>query len=195
MANHVYTTINITGNKEVMEKLEEIKIKVEENNEDNYLALAKGFFETIENDRNWFGENIGAKWCYHDDFWVDIEGEVAELMTVSAWYPPLDLVKHIYNICAEIDPECEVDGDYEDESYTPIGGFVINKNGFQHEEEDDLEYPDEEEYLNEEGEINYDEYDVAVEEFYERVSNLRGEMKSLAHSNLREQVESVTTDN
>ena len=28
MANHVYTTINITGNKEVMEKLEEIKIKV-----------------------------------------------------------------------------------------------------------------------------------------------------------------------
>ncbi len=194
MANHVYTTINITGNKEVMEKLDDIKSVVDVNNEDNYLALAKGFFETIQNDRVWFAENIGAKWCYHDDFWVDIDGEVAEIMTTSAWYPPLDLVKHIYNICSEIDPDCEVDGDYENEATTPIGGFVINKNGFQHEEYDDeVEYPDEENYENEEGDMDDESYDYAMEEYYEKIANLRSEMKSLAHHNLSNKLESETT--
>ena len=157
MANHVYTTINITGNKEVMKKLEEIKIKVEENNNDNYLALIKGFYDNVENTYAWFSDNVGAKWCYHDDFWVDTEGDCAEIITTSAWYPPLGFVQHIYDICSEIDPDCEIDGDYE--------------------------IP--------EGEYHSVEYDDAMETFYERVSELRGEMKSLAHEKLNFHEEAV----
>lgn len=195
MANHVYTTINITGNKEVMDKLEEIKIKVEEYNNDNHTALINGFYDNVENTFAWYGDNVGAKWCYHDEFWVDIDGEVAEIMTTSAWYPPLELVQHIYNICSELDPECEIDGDYENEATTPIGGFVINKNGFEHEEYDDeIEYPDEENYENDEGELNDESYDNAMEEYYDRVANLRSEMKSLAHHNLHNKLESETTE-
>lgn len=195
MANHVYTTINITGNKEVMEKLEEIKIKVEENNNDNHTALISGFYDNMENTYAWYGDNVGAKWCYHDEFWVDIEGEVAEIMTTSAWYPPLEFVQHIYNICSSLDSECEIDGDYENEATTPIGGFVINKNGFNHEEyNDEIEYPDEDDYEIKEGEYHSQEYDYAMEEFYEKVSEIRSDMKSLAHNNLGNKIESETTE-
>jgi len=195
MANHVYTTINITGNKEVMDKLEEIKIKVEENNNDNHTALISGFYDNMENTFTWYGENVGAKWCYHDEFWVDVEGEVSEIRTTSAWYPPLEFVQHIYNICSSLDPECEIDGDYENEATTPIGGFVINKNGFNHEEHDEeIEYPDEENFENEEGEIDDNKYDFAMEEYYEKVSGIRSDMKSLAHHNLGNKLESETTE-
>lgn len=195
MANHVYTTINITGNKKVMEKLEEIKIKVEENNNDNHTALISGFYDNMENTYAWYGDNVGAKWCYHDEFWVDIEGEVAEITTTSAWYPPLEFVQHIYNICSSLDSEFEIDGDYENEATTPIGGFVINKNGFNHEEYDEeIEYPDEDNYEIPEGEYHSQEYDYAMEEFYEKVSEIRSDMKSLAHNNLRNKLESETTE-
>ena len=51
MANHVYTTINITGNKEVMDKLEEIKIKVEEHNNENHTGINKMVsIDNMEND-------------------------------------------------------------------------------------------------------------------------------------------------
>ena len=50
-----------------------------------------------------------------------------------------------------------------------VGGFAINKYGFEEYEECDLEYPDEDVYLDADGEVDYDEYDVAMEEFYEEV--------------------------
>ena len=37
---------------------------------------------------------------------------------------------YIYDICSEVDVDCEIDGDYENEATTPIGGFVVNKKGF-----------------------------------------------------------------
>lgn len=196
MANHVYTTINITGNKEVMEKLEEIKIKVEENNNDNYLALAKGFFDDVKNEYGWFGDNIGAKWCYHDEFFVDMDSEFAEIRTTSAWYPPLELVKHIFKICSEVDPDCEVDGDYENESPSyPVGGFVVNKKGFREEEnEEEIEYPDEDDYEIPEGEYHSEEYDIAMEEYYEKVANAKNDIKNLAHHNLNKMGEVETTE-
>lgn len=197
MANHVYTTINITGNKEVMEKLEEIKIKVEENNEENYLALIKGFYNNVENTYGWFSENVGAKWCYHDEFFVDIDSEYAEIRTTSAWYPPLEFVQYVYNLCSEIDPDCEIDGDYENEATTPIGGFAVNKKGFYDEEYDgELEYPDEDDYEIPEGEYHSVEYDNAMETYYDKVSDKRSEMKSLAHEklNFHEEVVPSTTE-
>ena len=196
MANHVYTTINITGNKKVMDLLEEIKIKVEENNEDNYLALIKGFYDGVENTFAWFGDNVGAKWCYHDDFWVDVEGESAEIKTTSAWYPPIEFIQHIYKLCSEIDVDCEVDGDYENESPSyPVGGFVVNKKGFREEEnEEEIEYPDEDDYEIPEGEYHSEEYDTAMEEYYDKVVNAKNEMKNLAHHNLNKMGEVETTE-
>jgi len=177
MANHVMTTITIDGNEEVMKFLEEKrKITEERNKDDQYLALIGAFYEDIQNDRGWFGENVGAKWCYHDDFWVE-DGE-AEICTTSAWYYPEEFVKHLFEVCSKIDPECSISGDYEDESYSPVGGFAIDKNGFHNDEEDDFEYPDEEDYVNEEGETDYDTYDTAMEEFYDLIYETRSNLRN-----------------
>jgi len=177
MANHVMTTITIDGNKEVMKFLEEKrKLTEERNKEDQYLALIGAFYDDIQNDIGWFGENVGAKWCYHDDFWV--EDEEAEISTTSAWYYPEEFVKHLFEVCSKIDPECSISGDYEDEGYSPVGGFAINKNGFHQDEEDDFEYPDEEEFLTEEGEEDYEAYDTAMEEFYELIYETRSALRN-----------------
>ena len=177
MANHVMTNITIEGNKKLMKFLEEKrKLTEERNKEDNYLALIGAFYDDMENNISWFGENVGAKWCYHDDFWVD--GEEAEISTTSAWYYPEHFVKHLFEVCSKIDPECNINGDYEDESYSPVGAFAINKNGFHQQDEDDFEYPDEENYINEEGETDYDVYDNAMEEFYELIYETRSTLRS-----------------
>lgn len=177
MANHVMTTITIDGNEEVMKFLEEKrKLTEERNKEDNYLALIGAFYDDMENNISWFGENVGAKWCYHDDFWVD--GEEAEISTTSAWYYPEEFVKHLFEVCSKMDPECSISGDYEDESYSPVGGFAIDKNGFRNDEEDDFDYPDEEDYVNEEGETDYGAYDTAMEEFYELIYETRSNLRN-----------------
>jgi len=177
MANHVMTTITIDGNEKLMKFLEEKrKLTEEKNKEDQYLALIGAFYDDIQNDRGWFGENVGAKWCYHDDFWVG--DEESEITTTSAWYYPEEFVKHLFRVCRDIDPECSISGDYEDESYSPVGGFAINKNGFRQDEEDDFDYPDEEDFLTEDGEEDYEAYDTAMEEFYQLIYDTRSTLKN-----------------
>jgi len=177
MANHVMTTITIDGNEKLMKFLEEKrKLTEEKNKEDQYLALIGAFYDDIQNDRGWFGDNVGAKWCYHDDFWVG--DEESEITTTSAWYYPEEFVKHLFRVCRDIDPDCSISGDYEDESYSPVGGFAINKNGFHQDEEDDFEYPDEEEFLTEEGKEDYEAYDTAMEEFYELIYETRSALRN-----------------
>ena len=177
MANHVMTIITIDGNEKLMKFLEEKrKLTEEKNKEDQYLALIGAFYDDIQNDRGWFGENVGAKWCYHDDFWVG--DEESEITTTSAWYYPEEFVKHLFRVCRDIDPECSISGDYEDESYSPVGGFAINKNGFRQDEEDDFDYPDEEDFLTEDGEEDYEAYDTAMEEFYQLIYDTRSTLKN-----------------
>ena len=177
MANHVMTTITIEGNEKLMKFLEEKrKLTEERNKEDQYLAIIGAFYDGIQNDRGWFAENVGAKWCYHEEFWVgDNETEIS---TTSAWYYPEEFVKHLFEVCNNIDPECSISGDYEDESYSPVGAFAINKNGFYQDEEDDFEYPDEGEFLTEDGEEDYESYDTAMEEFYQLVYETRSTLRN-----------------
>ena len=95
-----------------------------------------------------------------------------------------------------MDPDCEVDGDYENESPSyPVGGFVVNKKGFREEEnEEEIEYPDEDDYEIPEGEYHSEEYDIAMEEYYEKVANAKNDIKNLAHHNLNKMGEVETTE-
>ena len=168
MANHVTTNLTIEGNKELMDFLEEkAKLVDERRKDDHYLAFVGAFLPEMENRRDWFSENVGAKWCYHEDFYND--GSTAEIILTSAWYYPEYLIEHLFKICAEIDENVEIYGTFEDESYTPVGGFAINKYGFESDEEDELEHPDSDDYLDDDGEVDYDRYDEAMEEFYDDV--------------------------
>ena len=168
MANHVTTNLTIEGNKKLMDFLEEkAKLVDERRKDDHYLAFVGAFLPEMENRRDWFSENVGAKWCYHEDFYND--GSTAEIILTSAWYYPEYLIEHLFKICAEIDENVEIYGTFEDESYTPVGGFAINKYGFESDEEDELEHPDSDDYLDDDGEVDYDRYDEAMEEFYDDV--------------------------
>jgi hypothetical protein len=173
MANHVRTNLTIEGNKKLMEFLEEKGEVVDERNkEDQYLAFVGAFIPEMKNDRGWFTDNVGAKWCYHEDFYND--DSTAEITLTSAWYYPNTLMENLFKICAEIDEDCLITGTFEDESYTPVGAFAINKYGFEEDEENDLEYPDEDAYLDDEGEVDYDKYDEAMEDLYEEVESTKG---------------------
>ena len=168
MANHVTTNLTIEGNKKLMDFLEEkAKLVDERRKDDHYLAFVGAFLPEMENRRDWFSENVGAKWCYHEDFYND--GSTAEIILTSAWYYPEYLIEHLFKICAEIDEDVEIYGTFEDESYAPVGGFAINKYGFESDEEDELEHPDSDDYLDDDGEVDYDRYDEAMEEFYDDV--------------------------
>ena len=168
MANHVSTNLTIEGNKALMEFLQKkAELVDEKEKEDRYLAFVGAFLPEMENRRDWFSENVGAKWCYHEDFYND--GSTAEIILTSAWYYPEYLIEHLFKICAEIDENVEIYGTFEDESYTPVGGFAINKYGFESDEEDELEHPDSDDYLDDDGEVDYDRYDEAMEEFYDDV--------------------------
>jgi hypothetical protein len=192
MANHMRTNLTIEGSKKLMEFLEEKgKVVDERNKEDQYLAFVGAFIPEMKNDRGWFTDNVGAKWCYHEDFYND--DSIAEVILISAWYYPNTLIENLFKICSEIDEDVQIYGTFEDESYNPVGGFAINKYGFEEDEECDLEYPDEDVYLDADGEVDYDEYDVAMEEFYEEVY----ETKDLCQQNcldvLNELKEEATT--
>ena len=147
MANDMTTNITISGNKELMTFLEGKHTEVF-NGEDRYLSFVDAFYDDMENDRGWFIDNVGAKWCYHEDFWVD--DNEAGITLISAWYPPIELIEKLYEVCIKIDENCEITGTYQDESFSPVGGFIMNDKGFN-SEEDELEYPDEDDYKGYEG--------------------------------------------
>lgn len=172
MANHVSTNLTIEGNKALMEFLQKkAELVDEKEKEDRYLAFVGAFLPDMENRRDWFSENVGAKWCHHED--IQIDDESAYIHLISAWYYPEYLMEHLFKICAEIDEDVEISGTFEDESYAPVGGFAINKYGFESDEEDYLEYPDEDDYLDDDGEVDYDAHEVAIEEFYEEVDETK----------------------
>lgn len=179
MANNMTTSIVIEGNEELMNYLKERKEAVD-SGDDCYLSFVGSFYDNMENDRSWFIDNVGAKWCYHEDFWV--ESDTSEITLVSAWYTPIDLLVKLYELCSKVDSECNIYGTYEDESYSPIGGFVVDKNGFNSEEEE-VEYPNEDDFIGEDGEIDYDLYESAVEDFHNNLWEIKERLKQGAISN------------
>jgi hypothetical protein len=179
MANNMTTSIVIEGNEELMNYLKERKEAVD-SGDDCYLSFVGSFYDNMENDRSWFIDNVGAKWCYHEDFWV--ESDTSEITLVSAWYTPIDLLVKLYELCSKVDSECNIYGTYEDESYSPIGGFVVDKNGFNSEEEG-VEYPNEDDFIGEDGEIDYDLYESAVEDFHNNLWEIKERLKQEAISN------------
>ncbi len=184
MANNMRTDISIYGNKELMNYLKERK-EVVDSGDDPDLSFVGSFYDNMENNRLWFGDNVGAKWCYHEDFYV--EDDVSEVTLVSAWYTPIKLIEKLYSLCSEIDPNCEINGTYEDESYSPVGGFVVDKNGFNSEEEE-VEYPIEDDFIGEDGEVNYELYEFAVEDFYNNLLDIKQSLlvEAIRHSKLME---------
>ena len=184
MANNLKSWIKVKANDDTLKYVDSLVTKAEEEiKNDNYgiTAFAKAFYKDVDCGDgggvmyDWALDNIGAKWTYLEE--VEDEGEFS---TTSAWYPPKQFFIHLYKLCAELDENVEIEVQYEDESYDPIGAMVVKKDKDGTpciwEEEDDVENPTDDMDWDDEG------YDEAQQEFYDEIYETKQELLKECHS-------------
>mgnify|MGYP001169431336 CR=1 FL=1 len=179
MANHVMTWIEVdSDNPDVYEKLNEMFPESDdwETKGQTMYLFDKLYGEGTEYDRSDYTEAIGAKWCYVEE----ADGMEGIIHTTSAWYYPSDAIEQLHHILSKIDEKVLVKFTYEDESYNPVGGGAVYM-GELYAEEGDMEYPDEDNFDSEE------EYDTAVDHFYDYVSDCKDEHQQNAIDYLMEE--------
>jgi hypothetical protein len=179
MANTVSNFLEIVGTSEVKEAM------------DNLFSNAGGYADTtqfvntfygteFENgvSHDWLFENVGSKWIY-------VENEIGEgeWNISSAGYTPEHFWIHLYQKAVEIDPNVEIVVKFQDESYEPIGGFVVKKD---HEgvprwsmvEEYDVEDPT--------ADMDWDDedYDDTQMQFMEDLDDMLTNLVNTAHDNV-----------
>ena len=131
MANNLTSWITVKANDDTLKYVDSLVTKAEEkieNDTHGITAFAKAFYKDVDCGDgggvmyDWASDNIGPKWTYLED--VQDEGEFS---LTSAWYPPKEFYIHLYKLCVELDENVEIEVLYEDESYDPVGAFVIKK--------------------------------------------------------------------
>ena len=183
MANHLTSWIKVKANDDTLKYVDSLVTKAEgkiENDTYGITAFAKAFYKDVDCGDgggvmyDWANDNIGPKWTYLED--VQDEGEFS---LTSAWYPPKEFYIHLYKLCVELDENVEIEVLYEDESYDPVGAFVIKKDKdgtpcIWGEEDyidnplDDMDWEDE-------------DYDETQQEFYDEVYKAKQEFLKECH--------------
>lgn len=179
MANHVQTNVKVkSDNPQVYQKLMDIldntTWKDWENTMFIYNLVTGG--EDDDYDREEYIETIGAKWAYFDE--VHLENDSAEFEITSAWNYVEGFIYELSYMLNQIDPKVMIEFHYEDESMNPVGGGAIYKEeliNFQTERFG--EWPDE----------DSDDYDLLVDEHYEKVWYQKEEFIKEAKYELREE--------
>lgn len=144
MANNLKSMITVVANDEAISNLEQ---RLEGVKYSDVSSFAQAFYDNVEMSGNngvlnsWSLDNLGSKWTV---FYDHMGG--GEFSIESAWYPPKEFFIHLYNLMSEIDPDTVIEVMYEDETYNPVGAFVVKKdyNGvpaWSQEEDDEMENP------------------------------------------------------
>lgn len=198
MANEMNTYIMIRNtNRDVISKLKEIFHKEDDSYEVNTVQLANRIYgmnlsykEDVENwdrESNWISQDewdakIGPKWIYTGGLeYYEDDSEEATLNLRSAWYVPIELIKGLFKVISDIKPDCYISATYEDESYDPMGAFILAKDHFGGEYLD-MEDLDEE--------IDYDklwEDDEYRESLYDNLNELSDALEE-SYINYRDNV-------
>ena len=178
MANNLKSMINVIANDEAIAELEK-RIDVAKS-EGSVTSFAKAFYDNVEMSgdgvlNSWSLDNLGSKWTTFYDDWGG-----GEFSIESAWYPPKEFFFHLYKLMAKIDPEVVIEVQYEDETYDPIGAFVLKKdaNGdavFYNEEDDEMEDPTVDMDWDDE------EYEQTQMDFMDEIADRQQEMLSFCH--------------
>jgi len=179
MANNVYTVVSIESSKKVIKNFvdkiftpEVEKADWREKSDmlaDNLYGLLYKDYPKDNLTRDWMTENVGAKWCFIHDWQVD--DDIIDLTFDSAWYPPEELFHEIADWFTKRG-EFEMEATSEDEAYLHVSGGYANQNGsdFICDDEDLPEYPDDEDFDTTE------EYDEAVEKFYDTIADRKEDL-------------------
>ncbi len=173
MANHVTTFITISGDSELItwldKKLSSVEVGDNAFDEMSTEQTVQLFYENqYEMTYEWMIENVGAKWCYINE-WVVMEETQMQIQMTSAWSMPEALIERMFLVCSDIDDECEFSISYEDESLDPIGAMYISSKG-SHIEEGSYEYPAQEDYETEE------EYHRALDFMWEDIGDMKDDL-------------------
>jgi len=179
MANNVYTVVSIESSKKVIKNFVD-KIFTPEVEEADWQQksdiLANNLYGLLYKDypkdnltRDWMIENVGAKWCFIHDWQLD--DDIIDLTFDSAWYPPEELFHELADWFAKRG-EFEMEARSEDEAYLHVSGGYANQNGSEFIMEDDNlpEYPDDEDFDSQE------DHDEAVENFYDKISEIKDDL-------------------
>ncbi len=173
MANHVTTFITISGDSELItwldKKLSSVEVGDNAFDEMSTEQTVQLFYENqYEMTYEWMIENVGAKWCYINE-WVVMEETQIQIQMTSAWSMPEALIERMFLVCSDVDDECEFSIAYEDESLDPIGAMYISSKG-SHIEEGSYEYPAQEDYETEE------EYHRALDFMWEDIGDMKDDL-------------------
>lgn len=181
MANNLRSMVNVIANDEVTAMIEE---KVKGIKYNDIASFAQAFYENVEMSGNdgvmnsWSVDNMGSKWNYLSDRWGG-----GEFVMESAWYPPKEFFIHLYKMVAEMDPEAIIEVQYEDETYNPVGAFVIKK-----DEEGDAMWAQNEDDELEDPTVDMDWDDEDFEDtqnnFMEEVDDSKTRMLALCHEQI-----------
>ena len=190
MANNVYTVVSIEASKELIKNFVDklFTPEVEEADwqkksdllADNLYGLLYKDYPKDNLTRDWMTENVGAKWCFVHDWQID--DDIIDLTFDSAWYPPEELFHEIADWFIKRG-EFEMEARSEDEAYLHVSGGYANQNGSEFIMEDDNlpEYPDEDDFEDNKDEYAYDE---AVENFYDKISEIKDDLVLESKENL-----------
>ena len=177
MANNLKSMITVVANDEAIANLEQ---RLDGIKYSDVSSFAQAFYDNVEMSgdgvlNSWSLDNLGSKWTV---FYDNMGG--GEFSIESAWYPPKEFFIHLYNLMSEIDPEAVIEVMYEDETYNPVGAFVVKKdhNGvpaWSQEEDDEMENPTEDMDWDDEG------FEDAQQEFMDEVYETQKSLLNYAH--------------
>ena len=183
MANHVQTHIEVkSDNPQVYQKLMDMLDNTTWKDWENTMFIYNLVTGNEDDDynREEYIETIGAKWVYFDE--VHLERDSAEFEITSAWDYVEGFIYELSYMLSQIDPMVMIEFHYEDESMSPVGGGAIYKEELINFETERFgEWPDE----------DADDYDLLVDEHYEKVWHQKEEFIKEAKYELREE---PTTD-
>ena len=184
MANHVTTAITINATTDIILYLKKVILTNVSNDATwnqtenlttlNLFSLLYKDWPTEDNapswpDRTYMMDNVGAKWCYLNDYYFT--DDTIELYFESAWAAPESLIYHLTDHINDKfkfpDSEFEMQITAEDENYCHVSGGYANQFGceFYCDHDTDFMYPDPDDF------DSITEHDDAIEQFYEELQN------------------------
>ena len=125
MANHATFRANFEQiNKAALAKLKDLYSRFQDSNcnfGDMFVDDKEGsptYEET--NSRSWYNENVGAKWCYLEEYDDDY------LFGTSAWAAPEAGLQWLADQLGELDPNLLMNVSFEDEGPNFVGWMVFD---------------------------------------------------------------------
>ena len=127
-------------------------------------------------DRSYMLNNVGAKWCFLEDCYVNDDDTIMELSFTSAWDAPENLfyefAEYVRNLIKSPISEFEMELAAEDEALLHLSGGFANRFGTEFICDYDCNFnrPDEGDYEETE------HHDLALDEFWDAVINYKNEL-------------------